>query len=70
MRTAETSISTVTWWSRLASACTITTRPPAVPLAHAWPTDSQFTGAAASTLYKAPRAPRPPKKITQRGWAT
>ncbi|KAF7647972.1 hypothetical protein LDENG_00163900 [Lucifuga dentata] len=54
MRTAETNTSTATWWFRLASACTITTKPRAVLPVPEWPTDSQFIGAAASILYWGP----------------
>lgn len=49
-RTVETSISTAMWWSRHVSVCTTTTRQPAVPPAHEWPTDSHNTGHSASPL--------------------
>lgn len=58
MRTAETNTLTATWWSRLVSACTITTRRLAVLHVREWPKDSPFSGSAASTLEQGPSAPR------------
>ena len=48
MRSAETSTSTATSWSRPVSACTTTTRPRAARPARGSPTDSQSSGDAAS----------------------
>ena len=65
-RTVETSISTAMWWSRHVSVCTTTTRQPAVPPAHEWPTDSHNTGHSASPLPR-PQTSRGPDTAPRAG---
>lgn len=65
MKNAETNILTAMWWSKLASACTTTTRLHAVHHAHKGAPESSFSGDAVSALKQGPSAPdsalcRPP----------
>lgn len=57
MKTAETNTSTAMWWSRLASACMITTRQHAVLHVPGWPTNSRPIADKASALYQGHSAP-------------
>lgn len=57
MKNAEINILTATWWSKLASACTTTTRLHAVRHAHEGVPESSFSGDAVSVLKQGPSAP-------------
>lgn len=57
MKNAEINILTATWWSKLASACTTTTRLHAVHHAHEGVLESSFSRDAVSILKQGPSAP-------------
>lgn len=57
MKNAEINILTAMWWSKLASACTTTTRLRAVHHAHEGVLEFSFTGNAVSALKQGPSAP-------------